>query len=340
MARPKSVFLEDLAERARADLETLDQHKITLKLRAIIAAAKYPVGVVAEILDVAAETVWRWAKAYQKEGLEGLYPKARAPKPSKLTQAQKAEVLGWLDECKTAKGERIHWTLERLRHALMEEFRVSLCLNTIWVWLRRENRKLKVPRPRHRKADPQAQEAFKKKLQDVASSRPDASMFFFDEGRFGTKSVVGRYWTRKDIRPIVTVQPGYENFYMYSAICPVTGEDVTLFLPWANTSMMNLFLEHFQEALSGRFCFLILDQAGWHVAGALKIPANVELIFLPPYSPELNPVERLWQWLKRHSLRNRFFENLENVMESVQTCFQQTTASFLADLCRCKYLLQ
>jgi len=162
MARPKSVFLEDLAERARTDLETLDQHKITLKLRAIIAATKYPVGVVAEILDVAAETVWRWAKAYQKEGLEGLYPKARAPKPSKLTQAQKDEALVWVDECKTAKGESIHWTLERLRHAFAEEFGVSLGLNTIWAWLRQENRKLKVPRPRHHEADAQAQEAFKK----------------------------------------------------------------------------------------------------------------------------------------------------------------------------------
>jgi len=179
-----------------------------------------------------------------------------------------------------------------------------------------------------------------KKLRDLAVSRPDASIFFFDEGRFGLKPVVGRYWTRKDIRPTVTVRPGYENFYVYSAVCPATGEDVSLFLPWANTAMMNLFLEHFQEVLSGRFCFLVLDQAGWHVAKALKSPANIALIFLPPYSPELNPVERLWQWLKRHSLRNRFYSDLESVMDAVQGCLQQADGSFLKKLCRCKYLLQ
>ena len=162
MGRPKSVILEDLAERARADLETLDQHKITLKLRAIISAAKYPTGVVAEIFDVAAETIWRWAKIYQGEGAEGLYPKARAPKPSKLTRAQKDEALAWVDERRTAQGENIHWTLERLRQAMTDEFGVTLGLNTIWAWLRRENRKLKVPRPRHHEADEQAQEAFKK----------------------------------------------------------------------------------------------------------------------------------------------------------------------------------
>jgi transposase len=111
---------------------------------------------------VATGSIWRWAKIYQKEGLEGLYPKARAPKPSKLTEAQKDAALAWVDGQKTAKGESIHWTLERLRHALIEEFGVSLGINTIWVWLRRNNRKPRVPRPRHYEADQQAQEAFKK----------------------------------------------------------------------------------------------------------------------------------------------------------------------------------
>jgi transposase len=162
MARPKTVFLDELAECARKDLEALDQYKVTVKLHAIIAAVKYPVGVVAEVLGVATETVWRWAKAYQKEGLEGLYPKVRAPKPSKLTRTQKDEVLAWIDGCKTAKGESIHWTLERLRQAIVDAFGVTLGINTLWVWLRQENRKLKVPRPRHYEADERAQEAFKK----------------------------------------------------------------------------------------------------------------------------------------------------------------------------------
>jgi len=162
MARPKLIFSEELAARAQADLDALDSNKITLKLRAIIVATKYPVSVVAEILGVAAETIWRWATAYQKDGLDGLYPKARKPKPSKLTSAQKSEVLSWLDAGKTGKGEHVHWTLERLRHAISEEFGVTLGINTIWVWLRKEGRKLKTPRPMHYEADKQAQDAFKK----------------------------------------------------------------------------------------------------------------------------------------------------------------------------------
>ena len=132
---------------------------------------------------------------------------------------------------------------------------------------------------------------------------------------------------------------GYESFYMYSAVSPATGEDVSLFLPWVNTAMMNVFLEAMRGSLSGRKCILVLDQATWHSSQGLCVPENIELVHLPAYSPELNPVERLWQWLKRHSLRNQFHLNLESAMDAVQKCYQQTTRSFLMSLCRCKYLL-
>ena len=81
------------------------------------------------------------------------------------------------------------------------------------------------------------------------------------------------------------------------------------------------------------------DQAGWHNSQDLRVPKNIELVYLPAYSPELNPVERLWQWLKRHSLRNQFHANLESVINATQKCFQQTTRHFLMSLCRCQYLL-
>ena len=178
-----------------------------------------------------------------------------------------------------------------------------------------------------------------KKLLTLVHDRPDAAVFFFDEGRFGLKPVVGRRWTRKGVRPVATVRPGYESFYVYSAVCPATGEDVSLFLPWVNTAMMNIFLENLQEALAGRACLLVLDQAGWHSSKGLRIPPSIELVFLPPYSPELNPVEHLWQWLKRHSLRNRFYQKLEDVMDVVQGCMQRTSAHFLKSLCRNNYLL-
>jgi len=162
MARPKSLFSSELASRAQADLDALDHHGVVQKLRAIVACSKLPVEVVANVLGVAAETIWRWAKAYEKDGLEGLYPKSRRAKPSKLDIEQKTVVLAWIDECRTPEGNPVHWTLERLRQAIADHFGVVLGINTIWVWLRKEARRLKVPRPRHVNGNEKAQEAFKK----------------------------------------------------------------------------------------------------------------------------------------------------------------------------------
>jgi transposase len=111
MARPKSAYLNELAQHAQSDLEALDHHKVCEKLRAIVAVAKFPVQTVALILGVAVETLWRWVKAYQKEGVEGLYPKSRAYKNSKLNPEQKDTVLSWIDGCISPSGQVIHWTL-------------------------------------------------------------------------------------------------------------------------------------------------------------------------------------------------------------------------------------
>jgi transposase len=162
MARPKSLFSAELAQRAQKDLNALDQQGVIQKLQAIVAASKLPIATVAEVVGVAAETIWRWAKAYGREGVEGLYQKPRRAKPSKLTPAQKEQVLAWIDEGRTPGGKQVHWTLERLRQEIIDQYGLTLAQNSIWVWLRKENRKPKVPRPRHYQGDPEAQEAFKK----------------------------------------------------------------------------------------------------------------------------------------------------------------------------------
>jgi len=141
------------------------------------------------------------------------------------------------------------------------------------------------------------------------------------------------------VRPTVKVKIGYENFYAYSAVCPSTGENFTLFLPYVNTAMMNMFLEGLGAWLEGHRCILIMDQAGWHRSNDLLIPPNIEIVYLPPYSPELNPVERLWGWLKRNTIRNRFFDTLEEVMDAVEEQLKMATAELLKSMCACNYLL-
>jgi transposase len=163
MARPKSAFLKELAERADADLKRVDAGGLATKLKAISAVATDPVATVARVMKVSAQTVLRWVGEYREGGLDGLRPKPKRPRRSKLDAGQKETVLSWLDEGRTAGGEEVHWTLGRLSAAVAEEFGVALAPSTIWFWLRREGWRQRVPRPRHHQSDAAAQEGFKKK---------------------------------------------------------------------------------------------------------------------------------------------------------------------------------
>lgn len=163
-------------------------------------------------------------------------------------------------------------------------------------------------------------------------------VWFFDEGRFGLKPTTGKLWCRKGVRPIARICPGYKNFYLYAAINPLTGEQFTLQLPAVNTEMMNLYLEHFQKEYPERRILLVLDQAGWHLSKELTIPKGIQFEPLPPYSPELNPVERLWRWLRLHVCRNRLYNSLDELEQALSTIWPKLTPDMLKSLCHVAYL--
>lgn len=167
---------------------------------------------------------------------------------------------------------------------------------------------------------------------------PRQRLFFFDEGRFGMHTEHGRLWALRGIRPIAPTRIGYENFYIYGAVSPVDGEGFALFLPWVNTEMMNLYLEQFAKTYPQDEITLIMDRAGWHRSAALRVPANIHPLLLPAYSPELNPAEKLWQWLRRHVTRNRLFNSDEELEEALANAWSTQTNLQRQALCQCKYL--
>ncbi len=163
MARPKPADMRELAERAQRDLDAIDGKRLAVKLKSIRAAASSPVALVADVMEVTVQSILRWIAEYRGGGLDALRPAPKAPRRSKLGDAQKEAVLSWLRSCRTARGEETRWTLDGLRAAIAEEFGVTLARNTIWVWIRKEGQRQMVPRPRHHQADTAAQEDFKKK---------------------------------------------------------------------------------------------------------------------------------------------------------------------------------
>lgn len=136
-----------------------------------------------------------------------------------------------------------------------------------------------------------------------------------DEGRFGRISTPKRAWAPAGVRPKAPRQVIRESSYVYAAVAPEQGLMTSLILPHADTAMMNLFLAQVAGDFADYFIVMQVDQAGWHRAKDLKVPANMRLIFQPPYSPEVNPVEHLWEELREKYLHNRVFPSLDELIE-------------------------
>jgi hypothetical protein len=136
-----------------------------------------------------------------------------------------------------------------------------------------------------------------------------------DEGRFGRISRPKRCWAPPGIRPHAPSQVVRESVYIFAAVAPEAGLMTSLVLPSANTAMMNLFLEHVSQSLEEYFIVMQVDQAGWHRSKELIIPANIRLIEQPAYSPEVNPVEHLWEELREKYLHNRLFSSLDLLVD-------------------------
>ena len=120
--------------------------------------------------------------------------------------------------------------------------------------------------------------------------------------------------------------------------CPFDGSNFSLILPGVNTEYMKFYLEKLSEAYSDKHVILFMDQAGWHKSKGLNIPNNVSIEFLPPYSPELNPIEKLWEWIKKERSHNFIYDDLDSLMDAVCEEFNALTDEQYKKLCNCNYM--
>lgn len=141
-------------------------------------------------------------------------------------------------------------------------------------------------------------------------------VMFMDEARFGQQGTLTHRWAHTGSRPTVVRQTRYEWIYLYAAVEPATGFSSALLAPHVNTATMNAFLRVLSaEVDPGDLVVLIMDQAGWYKAGKLRVLGNIVILYLPPYSPELNPVENLWGYMRSHHLSNRAFDGYEHLLQ-------------------------
>jgi len=165
-----------------------------------------------------------------------------------------------------------------------------------------------------------AEKNFPATVTAIAAAHPEAERFeiwFLDESRVGQKGRLTRRWYAKGHRPRGVRDHRFRSAWVFGAVCPERDTGEALVTTHVSTAAMNVFLGELGAAVPvGTHAIVVMDQAGWHVARGLMVPPNMTLVPLPPYSPELNGIERLWRYMKDRYLSNRVFADLDAVVDA------------------------
>ncbi|HEV8191538.1 MAG TPA: IS630 family transposase [Ktedonobacterales bacterium] len=264
------------------------------------------------------------ARRYNTAGPEGVRDLRRRSKgfPALLSEEQQQAALRAALAVPHPAGD--HWCGRTVAACMSTHLGRRVSRQAAWRALRQLGARFLKPRPRHVQADPAAQALFKARLRlllrEVATAFPQATLELWavDEHRIGLKPIFHKAWCVDGQRPLAPVQQRYEWRYLVGFVHPASGR--TLF--HLGTSIrMPLFeaeLAAFArqaEAGAEKQIVLVLDRAGWHSTQRLRVPDHVHLLFLPPYSPELQPAEHLWP-LTNTVLANRHFASIEELEDA------------------------
>lgn len=320
--------------RTLAELERLERAEKDAghakRLRIIILAIKgYTAPAVAMSLGLSRRICQGWLARYNREGLAGLDDRRGGQAQPVLTVEQEVQFRQRLAEGPTAEDRVCSLRGTDVQRILAEEFQKVRSLAAVYNLLHRLNYSYLAPRPRHRLANPEAQAAFKQTLPDrlakIALAHPDKQLrvFFQDEARFGQQGTTTKLWAPTGSRPTAVRQTEYQYLWVLGAVCPQTGQGEGLLSPRLNTQVVNVFLEQFSATLTPtEHAVMIWDGAGFHTSKQLRVPANITLLRLPAYSPELNPIENLWHYLKSHFWSNRAYQDYEALEQAAVEAWQ------------------
>lgn len=153
------------------------------------------------------------------------------------------------------------------------------------------------------------------KIKILKKAQPKLRVMFQDEAGFGRINKPKRCWCRKGIRPTVPCHHIREYRYLYGAVSPLDGEMFSLVMPYANTDCMNVFMSELSKAYPDDYILLLLDNAAWHHSSIMIVPDNIELCPLLAYTPELNPIEMIWDEVREKGFCNEIFKSLEAVLD-------------------------
>ena len=273
------------------------------------------------------QTLRDWVIRFNEHGVDGLASRKPPGAAAKLSAAQMSELCDLVLAGPDPKADKVvRWRCLDLREEVTRRFCVTVPERTIAKWLRKLKLTRLQPRPFHPKRDIAAEEAYKenfsamlkKALLGSTAATPVVEIWFQDEARVGQKGGHTYVWSKVGSRPPMIRDNRHDSAYIFGAICPDRAVGAAIIAPAANTECMNLHLQEISTQVApGSIAGLVCDSAGWHqTGGELVVPDNIVLLPLPPYSPELNPVENVWEYLRGNKLSARVWDSYDAIVEA------------------------
>lgn len=263
----------------------------------------------------------RWVKAFVEFDYEGLIEKKGRGQKPRLPKEKEEEFKDFLDELHENKnGGRV--TVDDIQKLLATKFDCNYSRSGVYTLLDRLNIVWISGRSKHPKHSQEAIDNFKETFPEEVSiikeifDNDKIEVWWQDESRVGQQGSLSRVWAAKGTRPRVVRQKQFLSTYIFGACCPDKDKGCALILPECCTGMMQLHLNEIAKYVEEGFLAIVLiDRASWHTTEALNIPSNIMLFPLPPYSPELNPMEQVWQKIKHADLTNKAFKSYEEIVD-------------------------
>ena len=290
-------------------------------------------------------TLQAWLSLYRQGGLKAML--AINPRPGRKASIPLWAVKALAKKLQEPEGFQSY---QHIQQWLAQTLGIQASYFVVYQLVRYKLKaKLKVPRPRNHKQDPERFEQFKATLAGHLSLLVAWLLGRFnetyrrirywceDESRLGLHTLGGRRITGLGVKPVGPWQWKFEAFWLYGAVDPWSGESFILEFSHADTACFQCFLEELSARYAHEFHIIHLDRGRSHTAKKLEIPDNILLLFQPPYSPELNPIERLWQHLKK-DLRWQLFSTLEQLRERIKSLLNQLTHEVVLSLTGWDYI--
>ena len=161
---------------------------------------------------------------------------------------------------------------------------------------------------------------------------------FQDEAGFGRINKAKRCWCKKGQRPSVPCHHIREYRYVYGAVEPMTGESFFLVIPYCNTKCMQLFLNRLHDEFPDDILVVVCDGSAWHKSSKLEVPENMTILHIPPYTPEMNPIEQIWRELRTQGFRNEVFATLEKVVNRLCETIRHLSKNTIISITRRQWI--